>query len=115
VEKLLKKPEVSADVEAKDDAGMSALLHAAAAGCPGTYQQIARLWTGGENDTYDERDAKGRTPLALAARFGGKRKVEYVNEKAGVIACGEFDDQNESPLFAAIKGAGGFRARVSVY
>jgi hypothetical protein len=54
VEKLLKKPEVSADVEAKDDAGMSALLYAAAAGCPGTYQQIARLWTGGENDTYDE-------------------------------------------------------------
>jgi hypothetical protein len=41
--------------------------------------------------------------------------VEYVIEKAGVIACGEFDDQNESPLFAAIKGAGGFRARVSVY
>ena len=95
------------DVTARDALGMTAALHAAAAGSVACWQALVNGgWPGEEPGARRERDNKGRNALMLAARFGSAEMVRYLLDTgdAGVMAAGEFDDQGESPLFAAIKG-----------
>ena len=93
---------------ARDENGISALLHAAAGGSVGCYRALAKAWPGGESRAREEAlDGKGRDALMLAARYGGKEMCRYLLDSGGATgaaAAGAFDANGESALFAAIKG-----------
>ena len=87
-----------------DDQGMTALAHAAASGRLGCYKALASAWPGGAPAARDARDGKGRTPLMLASRFGGREVVEYLLSVSGPYALRDTDGNHETALFLAVKG-----------
>ena len=93
-----------ADPTLADDQGMSALAHAAASGHLACYTALAAAWPGGAPAAREARDARGRTPLMLAARFGGSVVVEHLLSVSGAYALKDADANHETALFLAVKG-----------
>ena len=93
-----------ADPTLADDQGMTALAHAAASGHLACYKALAAAWPGGAPAAREARDARGRTPLMLAARFGGSAVVEHLLSVSGAYALKDADANHETALFLAVKG-----------
>ena len=93
-----------ADPTLADDQGMTALAHAAASGHLACYKALAAAWPGGAPAAREARDARGRTPLMLAARFGGSSVVEHLLSVSGPYALKDVDANHETALFLAVKG-----------
>ena len=101
----LKRPKPTlADPTLADDQGMTALAHAAASGHLACYKALAAAWPGGAPAAREARDARGRTPLMLAARFGGSAVVEHLLSVSGAYALKDADANHETALFLAVKG-----------
>lgn len=107
---------VCADVAAIDKHGLTALLHAACATGVGPvsvnphenayrcFLALAKVWPGGPDAAWKARDKKGRNPMMLAARFGNFSIFDLALQENGHQSLAELDANNESALFAAVKG-----------